>query len=298
MAMPNDMTAGQNPQYGASLNYWLAKAPQGIVQLKISNAAGKTLRTLRGTGNAGINRVYWNLEDENSIPVRMRTTPLYADWVDLGPQRVRTVAGGLSILQPPGQYTVTLEVEGRTYTQPLRVLKDPNSEGTEAEIAAQVAMLERVRGDVDTASSAINRIERIRRQLYDLADVLREQPGSAELVRAGDSLGKKLVGVEERLIQLRLTGTGQDGVRWPAMISERLRYLYQNVGTADFKPNDQQGEVHTELKTQLDAARRALEAILSTDLPAFNRMLQQRNLPTLISEDGGDGGDREERSDA
>jgi len=285
MAMPNDMTAGQNPQYGASINYWLARAPQGNVRIRISTAAGKVVRTLNGTRNAGINRVWWNLEDENSTPIVIRNTPLYADWVDLGPERTRTVAGGLSILQPPGNYVVTLEVDGRSHTQPLRVLKDPNSEGTEAEITAQVAALERIRVDHDSAAVSINRIERIRRQLGDLSVMLRDQEGVGDLLRAGDSLGRKLIGVEERLIQLRLTGTGQDGVRWPAQVSEQLRYLYQNVGTADFRPTDQQGEVHTVLKAELDAARRILEAILGTDLPAFNRMLQQRNLPTLIMDE-------------
>lgn len=68
-------------------------------------------------------------------------------------------------------------------------------------------------------------------------------------------------------------------------MSERLRYLAGNVATADLRPTDQQGEVHTVLKAELDSARRALETILSTDLPALNRMLQQRNLSGIIMEE-------------
>ncbi|MGQ0647446.1 MAG: VPS10 domain-containing protein, partial [Gemmatimonadaceae bacterium] len=164
-AMSNDMTAGTNPQYGASINYWLGRVPQGNVGVRIADAAGKTVRTLTGTRNQGINRVYWDLEDNNSMPVRLRTTPLYADWVDMGPQRVRQVNNGMSIRLAPGTYTVTLEVDGRTASQPLVVRKDPNSEGTEAEIADQVAMLQKIRVDHDSAASAINRIEWTRRQL-------------------------------------------------------------------------------------------------------------------------------------
>ncbi|HSA57462.1 MAG TPA: hypothetical protein VLE53_17250 [Gemmatimonadaceae bacterium] len=292
MTMPNDMTAGQNPEYGASINYWLGRTPQGNVTLRIADAAGKVVRTLRGTRNQGINRVWWNLEDENSMPVRLRTTPLHADWVDLGPGRVRTASNGLSILQPPGRYTVTLEVDGRTMSQPLVVLKDPNSEGTEADIAAQIAVLQRIRADHDSAAVAINRIEWTRRQLLDLDAILRDQPGAngaAEILRASDALARKLIAVEEHLIQLRITGTGQDGVRWPAQISERLRYLAGNVATADFGPTDQQGEVHAVLKAQLDSARRSLDVILSTDLPALNRLLQQRNLPGIIMEESSGG---------
>jgi hypothetical protein len=283
MVMPNDLTVGENPEYGAAINYWLARVPSGAVTVRIADAAGRAVRTLPGSKNAGINRVWWDLEDENSLAIRLRTPPLYADWVELGPERVRVANNGISILRPPGTYTVTLEVDGQTFTQPLRVLKDPNSEGTDTDITAQVTLLEDIRRDHDLAAEAINRIEWVRRQLYDLSAVLEDQGDADQLVEAGRVLVGKLIEVEEALIQLRLTGTGQDGVRWPAKISERLRYLAQNVGTADFPPNTQQGEVHTVLKEQLQTARTALDALLSADLPAFNRMLQQRNLPGVIT---------------
>jgi hypothetical protein len=165
------------------------------------------------------------------------------------------------------------------------VLKDPNSEGTEADIVAQTVALKTMRADHDSAASAINRIEWTRRQLLDLEAILRDQSsgnGTAEILRMSQALTQKLVGVEEHLIQLRTTGTGQDGVRWPAQVSERLRYLIGNTASADFKPTDQTGEVHQVLKVELEEARRNLNAILSTDLPALNRLLQQRNLPGII----------------
>ena len=67
-------------------------------------------------------------------------------------------------------------------------------------------------------------------------------------------------------------------------MSERLRYLIGGVATADFKPTDQSVEVHAVLKAELEEARRNLNAILSTDLPALNRMLQSRGLPGIIME--------------
>jgi hypothetical protein len=61
-----------------------------------------------------------------------------------------------------------------------------------------------------------------------------------------------------------------------------LRYLIGNTATNDYKPTDQTGEVHQVLKVELEEARKNLNAILSTDLPALNRLLQQRNLPGII----------------
>ena len=284
MTMPNDMTIGQNPDQGASINYWLGAVPRGNVTIRIADAAGTVVRTLPGTRDRGINRVMWNLQDTPSVPIRLRTTPLYADWVDLGPNRVRSGGNGIALLQPPGNYTVTLEVDGRTFSQPLRVLKDPNSEGTEADIATQLAALKLMRADYDSAATAINRIEWTRRQLLDLEAILRDQggTGAAEILQQSGALTRKLIAVEENLIQLRTTGTGQDGVRWPAQVAERLRYLIGNVGTGDFRPTEQTGEVHQVLKLQLEEARRNLNLILQTDIPALNRLLQQRNLPGII----------------
>jgi photosystem II stability/assembly factor-like uncharacterized protein len=284
MTMPNDMTAGENPDFGAYINYWLGTAPRGSVTIRIADATGTVVRTLPGTRDRGINRVLWNLQDTPSMPIRLRTTPLYADWVDLGPNRVRSGGNGISLMQPPGTYTVTLEVDGRTFTQPLRLLKDPNSEATEADIATQLSALKLMRTDHDSAASAINRIEWTRRQLLDLEAILRDQggTGAGEILQQAQALTRKLVGVEENLIQLRVTGTGQDGVRWPAQVSERLRYLIGNTATGDYRPTDQTGEVHQVLKLQLEEARRNLQLILQTDIPALNRLLQARNLPGII----------------
>jgi photosystem II stability/assembly factor-like uncharacterized protein len=283
MSMSQDMTEGENPPYGASLNYWLGQ-DAGTVTLRISNATGQVVRTLEGTSEPGLNRVWWDLQGEAGTPIRMRTTPLYADWVDLGPDRVRQVGSGPGILQPPGTYTVTLEVEGQELVRELQVLKDPNSEGTLEDIRAQTAMMMELREDFDSAADAINQIEWIRRQLYDLADILEDQGEAGDLIANAEGLDADLVAVEERLIQLRLTGTGQDGVRWPAKLVGKLRHLAGGVGTADFPPTDQQRQVQALLHEELEAARGQLEALVAGDLAAFNQALRDRGMSPLISD--------------
>jgi len=46
VTMSDDPTAGQNPPYGAVINYYLKAAPAGDVKIKIENAKGETVRTL------------------------------------------------------------------------------------------------------------------------------------------------------------------------------------------------------------------------------------------------------------
>ena len=51
------MASGREPPEGASINYWLSKAPEAKGQLEIKYAAGETIRTLEGGTDTGSNRV-------------------------------------------------------------------------------------------------------------------------------------------------------------------------------------------------------------------------------------------------
>ena len=100
----------------------------------------------------------------------MRTSPLYAPHIVPGPNG-RTAPGTntLAILAPPGTYTVKLTVGGTDHTQPLVVRKDPNTGGTEGDIAAQTTALMAVRNDLNQAADAVHRIEAARVQIDAIA---------------------------------------------------------------------------------------------------------------------------------
>ena len=73
---------------------------------------------------------------------------------------------------------------------------------------------------------------------------------------------------------MRATGMGQDAIRYPTRLIERLGYLFTTVSVGDFRPTDQQGEVHTLLKQRLLRIREAIEEVLEDDLADFNRRIQ------------------------
>ena len=277
MTMPNDPSAGENPTYGTPINYWLGSEPGGSVTIRIENSSGETIRTLSGTSKVGLNRIHWDLRSEPSTEVRLRTKPLYADWVELGPDGWRSGGGQITILEPPGEYTVVLSTGTTTQSQSLTVMKDPNSEGSAADVAEQVALLRVMQADAAAAAETANEIEWVRKQLDDLEELLEER-GETELLDASGELMGTLIAVEEKLVQLWETGTGQDQVRWPVKALGRLTYLARNVATSDFPPTDQQRAVYEILKERLEAAAEELEGLRLNTLPAFNRLLQQRGL--------------------
>ena len=284
-AHTTDMSIGENPPNAAYINYWLGTEAAGSpVTIRVNDATGALIRTLTGTSVAGINRIFWDFQGEQSTPIRRRVPPLYADWVDYGPERVQ-IQNGLAVRHPPGTYTVTLEVGDEAFTQELNVLQDPSSDGTMESIRAQLSLHEEIRNDYDAAADAINRIEWLRRQLYDLVDVLQDQGSAADLIESAGNLDDALITIEEDLMQLRTTGTGQDGVRYPAKVLGKLRHLSNSVNSADFSPTDQHGEVHLVLREILMNARAQLDDLVEDGLANFNRILAERGLNPLISED-------------
>ena len=280
-AMPNDPSDGENPPYGASINYWLGSDVNGDVSIRVENAQGEAIRTLDGTKHEGINRVWWNLRSEPSAQIKLRTKPIYGEWVDLGDERWRSGGGQISVLEPPGTYTVVLAVDGQEQRQQLEVRKDPNSEGSEADIAAQIALVRQLRGDHEQVANAVNQLEWIRRQLYDLQAVLADA-GRESLIEAAGEVDGTLIAVEEKMIQMKLTGTGQDGVRWPAMLSSRIRYLAGTVATSDFPPTDQQREVQGVLEERLRSVLAEVRSAIDGDVASLNDTLDSQGVPPVL----------------
>jgi photosystem II stability/assembly factor-like uncharacterized protein len=268
VTMSEDPSEGQNPPYGAAISYYLKSAPAGDVKIKIEDAKGQLVRTLNGTKNVGLNRITWNLESEQTTEVRMRTSPEYAPEIKVGPDGTRNApgAGRLSILMPPGNYTVKLSVGGQDLAQPLILKKDPNSGGTEADINEQTTMMLELRKDLESGAQMVNQIEFIRAQLLQLT--------STSTLLAADGLNKILTDIEDQLIQRKLTGQGQDTVRWPPKLLTKISYLAGGLASGDFAPTKQQREVHALLRQQLAGLRQRLDEVLRQDLGALNNNIK------------------------
>jgi photosystem II stability/assembly factor-like uncharacterized protein len=278
----DDQTAGQNPPYGAAINYWLKTAPSAPVRIEILDSTRNVVRTFQDVAMAGLNRVYWDLRNDTTTAPRMRTQPMYNDAFELDANGTRAAPGfgRVQVLMPPGKYTVRLTVGGTPYTQALEVRKDPASAATVAEIREQVRALLDIQHNHDAAARMLNTIEGIRAQMG--ASPIPSTAADADQLRAmSDSLGEKLVSVEQRIVDLRLTGRGQDEVRWPVRLAGQLSYLANGIASSDFAPTAQQKEVAGILAKETRDVNAALQAILSNDIPNLNAMLRVRGLRAI-----------------
>ncbi|HEU4996455.1 MAG TPA: hypothetical protein VFT29_16680 [Gemmatimonadaceae bacterium] len=279
--MDSDQTAGQNPPYGAAINYWAKDT--GQVRVEILDSANKVIRTQQTTARAGLNRVYWNLQNDTTRSARMRTKPEYNEEYELNADGTRPApgVGGITVLMPPGRYTARLTIAGTAYSQPLEVKKDPNNMATLVEIHEQNRALLALQRDHAATTEMINTIENVRGQLEALRKTIASDAGKADTRTATDSLEAKFKAVESRIVDLRMTGRGQDGVRWPVMLAGQIDYVAGTIESSDFAPTVQQKEVAAVLAKQTRDTHALLRNLMARDLANFNSRLRSQGLKTI-----------------
>ena len=280
MAVSYDPVTGTNPKYGASLNYWLKAAGKDSVAVIILDPNGKVVRALKGPASAGINRVYWDLQSERSKEAKLRTSPLYSPEIKVRIDgRTAPSVGRVSELMPPGKYTVKLTVGTEQLTQQLEVRKDPNAGGSESDIQQKALVHRDLSGEFDGVVEMINTIEVARAQI----GALKATVSQADVKTSADQLEQKLIAVEEDLIQLRITGRGQDNIRYQAKLAEKFVYLINDLNGSDNAVTGPQQAVGGVLKERSRAARAALNKVMNDDIEVFNRMLREKGLAGIIT---------------
>lgn len=282
-----EASSGQDPRYGASLHYWMKEVEDSVkVSILITDEAGDTVRTLEQKPKPGLNRVFWDLRGEPTEAIVLRTKPKYADWMALDENRTRkSLISPFSLLLPPGKYNVHLVAGDEQLTQPLEVLKDPHTEGSLEDIAVQHEFMTQVYADMNDLTASINEMERLRRQLLDMKAMMAAADKDKSMVKAVDSLYVSITTLEERLIQLQYTGTGQDEVRYPARLAKKLEYLATTVPTGDFRPADSYYEVHKMVRGQIDAVVKEFEALKAGQLAEVMGLLAKRKVGGIVLEE-------------
>ncbi|MFH1765928.1 MAG: sialidase, partial [Gemmatimonadota bacterium] len=77
VSQPEDPGAGQNPESGASIHYYLGGDTAADVSLDVLDSTGQVVSSVRDVPDAaGLHRVFWDLRYESSRTPRMRTKVL------------------------------------------------------------------------------------------------------------------------------------------------------------------------------------------------------------------------------
>ncbi|SMD41875.1 Uncharacterized protein SAMN00777080_0409 [Aquiflexum balticum DSM 16537] len=277
------MTTGSNPPYGMDINYYL-KGPAKEVKIEIRKKDGTLIRTIAGKGDAGVNRVWWDLRYEPTLQPRLLAAPPDKPWVKLEGREFRPLVtwdldlyrGQLGPRVVPGEYELIVTVDGIIEQQEITVLKDPNTVGSISDIEKQVALSLKLNDAMNEVVQIINEIELIRKELEELI-VLKDD---SELQKKTKELEDKILKVEGELFDINLTGAREDAFRAPMKLYGRISALASDIGGfgADFRPTDQQMEVYGLFRKQLDDVQVQYKKLIDQEIPIFNRYLISKDL--------------------
>jgi hypothetical protein len=261
-------SSGQNPVYGADINYYLKDSVRDSIKVLVQDAGGNTIQEIHPTNKRGINRVYWDLGLQPYVLPPLRTQPEDADWVKLDTNGQRAmviydldIGPGLPTTKVlPGIYTVVLKIGNKEWRQPVEVLKDPHTIGSDDDIRQQYVFGTQLYSSIQGCLHMIDTLEILRGRVLKVIDSTKDGRRKKQLL----AWEKRLTGVEALLHNIQQTGARMDIFRDPAQLLERFLTISKESinGGADYGPTDQQKEVYSLLSGRLADTKAKYEAAL------------------------------------
>lgn len=268
-SMKNDGTSlirGQNPAYGANLDFFLPDTNAKEISIAIQDMNGNEIRKLTPRKTTrGVNRVMWDLRYEKTKTAKLKVNPRGINWVTYNKDGWRPLrtwdidvnSGKLGPKAVPGNYKAILNVDGKEVTQSFTLLKDPNTAGTIKDIKAQFKFLMTIRETINENVALINKVEDLRFSLQNDYETRDEE-------KAARDMDVRLYEIESHLFDVKLTGAREDAFRNPTKIYGRLSALGSDLTRygADFKPTNQQVEVYEVLSDRLKKQQAAFDVLM------------------------------------
>ena len=296
--LPPDEPAGKNPPDGAILDYYLASAASGPVTLEILDSAGALVRKYSSadpvervdpnlaiptywvrpphplSAEAGMHRFLWDLH----------YTPLAQAGGRGGGYGMQAIVHDTpltttSIWAAPGQYTVKLTANGKTYQQPLRLKMDPRVKTPLLGLQQQSTLSKQLYDDVIKSQKTLEEVRALRTRLSQVRG--QAQGAVADAITAFDA---KAVALEGAGGGGRGGGGGGGRGGAPAgpltlaNAAGNLTGLMSLLQGADVTPTTQVVAAITLRRTSMAQLFARWSELKGTGLTALNAQLKQANL--------------------
>lgn len=190
---------GENKRRGAMVSFFVnhaadtSKAKVDTAVVKIYDAAGKQLRTLRVKADSGFNRMYWNFDTKGSrFPGSPKPRPN-------APEQ----GGGWPVY--PGTYKMVVTLGKVSDSTMITVNDDPRMPTPRAVYDAKKKMMDRLQLSSDRLTTAIDKIVDAEESLTKIEGQLRGAEG-----KDVDSLRKETVKMRDEIKKIRETIFGRN----------------------------------------------------------------------------------------
>jgi photosystem II stability/assembly factor-like uncharacterized protein len=293
--LPPDEPAGKNPPAGAVIDYFLGQPASGPVSLDILDAANQVvrryssadqpeltpeqlqkgliptywLRKFKALSTAeGMHRWVWDLRYASPTATEHQY-PIAA-----GPHN--TPRGPLGPRALPGQYSIRLTVEGRSFTTPLTVKMDPRVRTPLAGLRRRFEVETRLALMLSDSSEAVLVAQSLREQIKKLSP-----QGEGAPKGPLQDLDSKLALLLDGLKEPNAAPAGKPKEPTLSGVNGDVGTLYGLAGMADAPPTFALTTAAGKAERDLAPLMKRWEAIKTSDVPGLNQRLRDAKLPEL-----------------
>ncbi|MFZ9045407.1 MAG: WD40/YVTN/BNR-like repeat-containing protein [Cyclobacteriaceae bacterium] len=271
-------TAGTNHPGGVLVNYFVQDtSATDTLSITFSDIDGELIKKYsthpdkkndesRLAVEPGLNTMNWNMRYKGAS-----TFPGMIMWA------ARTT-GPMAV---PGEYQVSMTVNGKEQVQTFNLLKDPRVSSSQEDLQAQFDFLIKVRDKLSDANDAVKDIRKARTQIND---VMKKAGENKEISDLGKSILKDMKVIEEALYQTK-NESGQDPLNFPIRLNNKVGHLNSLMGVGQFRPTAQAEAFYNEVAEKIDEQTRMLEEILTNKIAAFNEVVYNNRIDAVKLED-------------
>ncbi len=183
----------------------------------------------------------------------------------------------------PGNYKVSLDVNGAVQTETFEIVPNPNAEASVADMQKQHDFISDVNESVDRAHQSIKKIRKINAQLKSFTTQYKDDSRTADLREKAKTMQEEFGKIEKELYQTK-NRSGQDPLNFPIRLTNKLGHLNSLVGMGDFGPTDQDIAVKNQLTAEINTQLDAFDKMLDAEVAQFNSEFNNLNLNYLFVE--------------
>jgi photosystem II stability/assembly factor-like uncharacterized protein len=292
--LPPDEPGGENPPDGAMIDYSLAKDTTGPMTIEIKDSKGQSVRKYSSTDvpqnydpkklripeywirplqsvstKAGMHRFLWDMHHD-PVPNIEPEYPMTAIYRDTPPTAT-------SPWVAPGDYTAVLTVDGKDFTQPLRVAMDPRIKTSSADLQEQFDLswqLYQLRLKLALIGKTFDGIAE---QLTKLKARAAERPDVTEKLEAFGQTLAKFGPPHPRL-----------GAPPSLFVLQSAVQLFEEIQSADAAPTAAVKSAADDIQSRVGPTMEVWRKLLDVDLPAVNQQLKQAGFDEIKLESGPD----------
>jgi photosystem II stability/assembly factor-like uncharacterized protein len=288
--LPPDEPAGENPPDGAMIDYFLSKDASAPVTIEVKDRKGQSVRKYSSADapveanpkrlkiptywirplqsvstKGGMHRFLW---DMHYTPVRdvVPEFPISATYRNTAPEATSPWAA-------PGDYTVLLTVDNKTFSQPLTVAMDPRVKTSAADLQDQFDLSWHLYQLRLKLAPIGEKFDEVAQQLTKLRAKAAERPDVAQ----------KLEAFAETLMRFGPPHP-RPGAPPSLFVLESTTRLFNDIQGADAAPTAAVKAAIADLETKVRPMMDAWHKLLEFDLPASNQQLKQAGFPEIKTE--------------